>query len=211
MGYSTDFIGSFTLSRPATVEEKNYLNLFGDTRRMKRDVSKLMEIFKGKHGNPFAKEKTPEAIYGNDGEYFALDDGQSGQTADSSIIDFNTPPGQVNYGDKRFPDTWMENTRLTKEGICQPGLWCQWMLNNDGTELEWDGSEKFYNYIEWLKYLIKHFFEPWGIKLNGEVEWEGEDHDDKGKIIVKDNNVKTLIGVTVYKDDDGNLIPDDNL
>jgi len=51
----------------------------------------------------------------------------------------------------------------------------------------WDGGEKFYNYVEWLKYLINHFFEKWGVKLNGEVYWKGEDGEDMGKIVVKDN------------------------
>lgn len=78
MGYTTDFNGSFILSRPATEQEKSYINLISRTRRMKRDMNKLMEIYKGKHGNPFTKEQTPEAIYGNDGEYFAHDDNDFG-------------------------------------------------------------------------------------------------------------------------------------
>jgi hypothetical protein len=199
MGYTTDFYGSFTLSRPATEKEKNYINLFGDTRRMKRDVNKLMELFKGKHGYPFAKDNTPEAIYGKDGEYFARNDGQSGQDHDKSIIDYNCPPGQLEWEkDSDFHKRYYENQRRTLAGECQPGLWCQWRLNDKGTELEWDGSEKFYNYIEWLKYLINHFFEPWGIKLNGEVEWQGEDSDDFGKIIATDNVVTVKIGRKTY-------------
>ena len=35
--------------------------------------------------------------------------------------------------------------------------------------------------------MITHFFQPWGIKLNGEVSWEGENSSDIGEIIVKDN------------------------
>jgi len=198
MGYSTDFTGSFLLSRPATEKEKEYFNLFGDTRRMKRDVNKLMELFKGEHGYPFAKEQTPEAIYGIEGAYFARDDGQSGQDHDKSIIDYNMPPGQISYGDKDFPEYYKENQRRTKLGLCQPGLWCQWKLNEDGTELEWDGSEKFYSYVEWLQYLITHFLEPWGIKLNGEVEWQGEESGDFGKIIATDNIITVKIGRKEY-------------
>lgn len=78
--------------------------------------------------------------------------------------------------------------------MCQPGLWCHWIISEDGTKLKWNEAEKFYYYIEWLKYLINHFFEPWGIKLNGEIEWQGEDPDDFGKIIVTDNIVNTKIG-----------------
>jgi hypothetical protein len=37
--------------------------------------------------------------------------------------------------------------------------------------------------------MIKHFFNTWGIKLNGQIEWNGEDRNDRGKIIVTDNEV----------------------
>jgi hypothetical protein len=77
----------------------------------------------------------------------------------------------------------------------QPGLYCQWVPNEDGTELQWDGSEEFYHYVEWLEYYIKNFFNRWDIKLNGTVEFWGEREGDRGFIIVKDNVVlvsKTL-------------------
>jgi hypothetical protein len=128
---------------------------------MKRDVTKLMEMYKGEHGNPFANDTTPEAIYGRDGEYFAKDDGQSGQSKDDSIIDYNTPPGQLGYDDKSFGDfnaRWDEMQRRITNNECQPGLWCQWVISEDGTKLEWDGGEKFYEYAAWLKYYINHFF-----------------------------------------------------
>lgn len=184
MGYTTDFSGSLKMSRPVSVEEKEYINLFTSSRRMKRDVNRLMELYQGKNGYPFASEFSAEAIYGNDGEYFAIDDGDCGQSRDNSILDYNTPPGQFDFFD------FSENDRRIKEGICQPSLWCQWCIN-DENELEWDGGEKFYNYIEWLNYLIKHFFERWDIKLNGEIDWSGEDPSDTGKITVIDNNIIT--------------------
>lgn len=192
MGYSTDFYGAFKLSRPATEEEKNYINTFSGTRRMKRDVNKLMELYNGEHGLPNINNipnRTPAQIYGNDGEYFAMDDNQHGQTEDSSIIDYNQSPGYLNGKNLNWSQTYTENNRRIQAGKCQPSLWCQWVISDDGTLLEWDGGEKFYYYTEWLKYMINHFFTPWGIKLNGEIEWEGEDRNDKGKIVVKDNLV----------------------
>lgn len=214
MGYSTDFYGTLKLSRQATDIEKNYINLFSATRRMKRDVNKLMELYGGKFGLPNSSKltdeqqelldklkqtglevkykfktdnRTPEQIYGNDGEYFARDDKDSGQSRDASIIDYNQPPGHVISTDWSF--SWTENQKRVAEGKCQPGLWCQWIISDDGTELKWDGGEKFYYYTEWLNYMINHFFEPWGIKLNGEIEWKGEDRNDIGKIVVIDNEV----------------------
>jgi len=205
MGYSTNFTGDLSLSRPATDVEKNYINTFSGTRRMKRDVNKLMELFKGKHGHPTPKSDKPEDIYGNDGEYFAMDDGQSGQNHDSSILDYNTPPGHLLDRSIDWQQVWAENQSRIHDGKCQPGLWCQWIIEEQivGEQvLAWDGGEKFYYYVEWLKYLINHFFEPWGIKLNGEIEWEGEDSSDRGRIIVTDNKVKVQIGKIVYEDAD---------
>jgi len=191
MGYTTDFYGSLKLNKELTPEQKNYINTFSNTRRMKRDVNILMELYKGKWGYPGIPENSnPALIYGNDGEYFVYDDGNCGQLHDKSIIEYNIPPGQTNF------------MRLDKIG--QPGLWCQWVIEEDIKDLgnqylQWDGNEKFYNYIEWLEYLIKHFFEKWDVLLNGEIIWEGEDSSDLGKIIVKNNVVTVKEGKVIYR------------
>jgi hypothetical protein len=65
------------------------------------------------------------------------------------------------------------------------------VLTEDGRELEWDGGEKFYHYVEWLQYLIENFFSRWGIEINGTVKWQGEDMDDRGRIEVVQNMVNT--------------------
>ena len=200
MGYTTYFNGSFKLSRPATEEEMDYINRIASTRRMQRDVNKLMELHKGEHGNPFAKDKTnADEVYGFKGEYFAKDDGRMGQTEDETVIDGNAASGEVAWRD--YNGDWDLRTKLETEInadiIKQPGLWCQWRLEDEST-LAWDGGEKFYSYIEWLQYLTIHFFEPWGIKLNGEVTWEGEESGDVGKIVVTDNVVEVYDGVIGY-------------
>lgn len=110
---------------------------------------------------------------GVNGEYFAPESKSYGQEYDDSIIDYN--------GYKRS---------------VQPGLWCQWII--EGNELVWDEGEKFYNYIEWLKYLIENFFEPLGYKLNGTITWDGEDSDDFGVINVTDNVVDIQYGMRLY-------------
>jgi hypothetical protein len=201
MGYSTDFGGSFQLSRQATTVEEDFLDKLVETRRMKRDVNKLMEMFKGEYGYPFAEDKTdPNQVYGYMGEYFVGGGGSMGQDHDDSIIDYNSASGNIGWQD--YKGDWalkqeMED-QLNKDSLKQPGLWLQWELSSDGTELGWDGNEKFYHYIEWLQYLIQHFFEKWGIKLNGEVQWQGEDSSDFGKIIVTDNVVEILNGERNY-------------
>jgi hypothetical protein len=85
-----------------------------------------------------------------------------------------------------------------QEPATQPGLWCKWVPTEDGEGIEWSGAEKFYDYVEWLEYIIKNFLKPWGLTLNGEVTWEGEDNKDIGKIIVKDNRVTTKKAKITY-------------
>lgn len=104
---------------------------------------------------------------GLEGSYFVGGIGFAGQENDVSILNHSSPP----------------------EG--QPGLWCQWRISEDRNRLEWDGEEKFYNYVEWLQYLIDHFFSKWGYTLNGTVYWNGEDSNDIGQIVVIDNKVES--------------------
>ncbi len=74
-----------------------------------------------------------------------------------------------------------------------PSIWCQWIIEQtrDGNDiLVWDEGEKFYMYTEWLVYLIENYFNKWNIKLNGEMEWQGEEREDVGKIVIEDNKIK---------------------
>lgn len=71
------------------------------------------------------------------------------------------------------------------------GSYLQWQPNNYGTGLEWNGGEKFYDYVHWLRWLIKHYFTPRNITLNGELRWQGEDISDVGILTVDNNKVTT--------------------
>jgi hypothetical protein len=203
MGYTTDFEGGLQLTGSLTTQQFDYIKKLNDTRRMKRNVDVLMELHKGKDGYPgrTIDTHTPLEIYGEEGEYFVGGGGYAGQDNDNSVIDFNTPPNQLGYGDDSWENCYTENNKRIKLGLCQPGLWLGWTLEKDGDNvmLVWDGGEKFYHYVEWLQYLITHFFEKWDVKLNGEITWVGEDRDeDRGKIVVKDNVVKVLYAITTY-------------
>ncbi|CAM6003868.1 unnamed protein product [Sphagnum balticum] len=65
--------------------------------------------------------------YGVDGEFYVHGEGFAGQYDEESVVDYNRPPST------------------------QPGLWCQWRPSDDGMHIQWDGGEKFYNYVEWIK------------------------------------------------------------
>ena len=169
MGYTTYFNGEFQFDKPVTEELKVYINKFSETRRMIRDNDKIKALY------PNWEKLCFNGELGENGEYF-IGGGENyfGDARDTSVIDHN------------------------KSGS-QPGLWCQWVIDEDG-ELVWDEGEKFYNYTEWLEYLIEHFFAPSGYVLNGTVFYEGEDSDDFGKIVVTDNVVKVAYGYRVYEE-----------
>jgi hypothetical protein len=103
-----------------------------------------------------------------------------------------------NFGQGHTPDVVDYN----RAPFGQPGLWCQWVPTEDGAALEWDGGEKFYEYEEWLRYLIATFFVPWGYVLNGTVEWAGEDSDDWGRMVVTGNKLRVQAATVVYEDTD---------
>lgn len=103
--------------------------------------------------------------YGIEGEFYCADRENFGQNRTPDVIDSNKPPRT------------------------QPSLWLKWIPTNDRLHLEWDGGEKFYSYVEWLKYLISKILSPRGYKLNGQVVWFGEDRGDMGAIVVEDNKV----------------------
>jgi hypothetical protein len=103
--------------------------------------------------------------YGVEGEFYVGSRENFGQNKTPDIVDFNSPP------------------------VTQPGLWCQWRPTEDRLHIEWDGNEKFYNYVEWIKYLISKVLAPRNYYLNGTVDWQGEDNGDSGQIVILNNDV----------------------
>lgn len=70
-----------------------------------------------------------------------------------------------------------------------PDSYLQWEPNEDGTAYVWNGGEKFYQYIHWLRWVIKHYMKPHGLVLNGQIIWQGEDVADTGVIVAVDNKI----------------------
>lgn len=111
------------------------------------------------------------------GPYFVDGSGDFGQGRDGDIRNYNGPP----------------------KG--QPGLWCNWVPTEDGSAIECNEGEKFYDSPEWMRYLIDHFLKPGALAsehlpflqanhvCNGVIKAQGEDMDDRWKLIVTDNVV----------------------
>lgn len=80
MGITTNFYGSFEIDKPLDDETFELLQKLSTTRRMKRDVNKLNEMY-------------GEEDYGVEGEFFFSGMGLRGSDIDDSVIDHNEPPG----------------------------------------------------------------------------------------------------------------------
>lgn len=77
-----------------------------------------------------------------------------------------------------------------REDKSLPSAYCQWIPNIAGDAIIWDGNEKFYESDKWMKHIVSQLKET-GHKCNGTIIAQGEDIDDRWKLIVNDNNVTT--------------------
>jgi len=112
-------------------------------------------------------------LYGTDCEFWVRDDKDCGQTQTEDIVDYNKPPES------------------------QPGLWNHWAIDEDKQTILWDEGEKFYEYIEWIKYLIDKILAPRGYVVKGIVSWSGEEDEDMGEIHVE-NNIVLVKHATIF-------------
>lgn len=80
--------------------------------------------------------------------------------------------------------------------------YCQWVPTSDGSEIKWDGEEKFYDADEWMQYIIDRFLAPAGYLVEGEIDAQGEDVGDRWRIVVRDNRARRVEPVLVWPDDE---------
>ena len=127
-------------------------------------LTKLSETRSGKRNG--------HSKYGVEGEFYVegeIEPCLAKNTEDfSSIIDTNSPPRT------------------------QPSVWCDWApVHYDGYDaIEWNGAEKFYDYVEWIEYIAHKILAPKGYLLTCVVEWRGQDWEDTGTISITDNIVE---------------------
>lgn len=119
MGYTTEFTGKFTLDKPLVSAHRHFLGALAATRRMRRDPAKAAQL-------PDPIREAAGLEVGVDGQHYvggayvsasgAVEAPDFGQAEDDSVVERNRPPSG------------------------QPGLWCQWTPNADGTVIAWDGG-----------------------------------------------------------------------
>lgn len=159
MGYHTDFTGEFEAEPAFTPEQVEYLEAFNHSRKLTWDEDEAAKM----------DDPLREAVglpVGPDGAFI--------------VAEHDNHYGQMAHKRPAYRGDGNAHT---------PGYWCQWVARNDGQTLEWDGGEKFYQYEQWLAFVIEHFCKPWGVTLNGTVHWYGEDRTDIGVLEVIDNDV----------------------
>ena len=211
MGYTTYFSGEWSVVPPLQEKHRVYLTKFAQTRRMARDEALTAELPDEERRAVGLPVGVDGAYYTGSTEPFGQDydkgilDWNSAPggmmrghavnrralTDEERLYIHST--GEFAYSTDKIGDPCDREgphgehdceyviTRLPKIER-QPGLWCQWVPNEDGSMIEWDEGEKFYAYIEWIAYLLKHFLVPWGYQLDGTIEWSGEEYDDRGAI-----------------------------
>jgi hypothetical protein len=113
--------------------------------------------------------------FGVEGEFYVDGKRFARQGEEDNILNYNAPPKT------------------------QPSLWCHWLLQDDNKTIEWDGGEKFYEYIEWMEYLIKTILKPRGYSVSGEVKWFGQEREDAGIINVNKNRIQIRHAHVIYK------------
>jgi hypothetical protein len=101
-------------------------------------------------------------------------------------------------------------------GVGVPEFSCNWEATEDGTAIEWNGEEEFYNADEWMEFIIKNFLAPGEFTVedrlaepklaslqrnhtvNGTIDAEGEEAGDIWRIVVKDNVVSRVEARVVW-------------
>ena len=142
-----------------------YTTDFSGRFELNKELSPKMEQYLKLFNETRRMERNTDEVFGVQGEFFVFGSGDFGQDHEENIVNFNEPPST------------------------QPSLWNQWTPTDDRMGIEWDWGEKFYNYTEWLVYLIHKILAPNGYVLNGVVTWQGEDTGDVGEIFVENNRV----------------------
>ena len=85
MGYTTTFVGSFSLDKTLHPVHLAYLKRFSETRRVKRNADKASKL-------PDDVRISAELPIGPEGAYFVGSENQFGDDNDDSIVDHNSPP-----------------------------------------------------------------------------------------------------------------------
>jgi hypothetical protein len=97
----------------------------------------------------------------------------------------------------------VDEKRYSRVSPGKPQLYCQWVPCWDGCCLSFDGQEKFYEPVAWLRYLVTHFLRP-GAKASRsglpEFEHFTFDHAVSGMVVGCRRDTKELFAISAHGD-----------
>lgn len=185
MGYYTDFDGHFTITPPLQDRHEAYLQVWLPMEHRAYYEDKLKDIpdpLREAVGLPIG----PEGVYAT-----CVESPDEHWTKDGIVLEPRT------IGERE------ELRHLTPDTAAWcPTRYCYWTVESDDTgrcELQAPQSGKVYSYQEWLLFLLKKFFVPWGYTLNGQVNWNGEDRTDMGVMRIEDNVLSVDVASVTYE------------
>jgi hypothetical protein len=195
MGYQTWFVGDFTFDPPLNESQRVWLEAFNDMRHVSWNYSALEQNDLGRaagfrevgpcgvfYVDPPSARPVLVSVAGTESPFVEVYDAEIRREL---IENDNIPTGQPIYKGEILVD---KGCSL----LAKPGLWCQWRPTPDGQRLEWDGGEKFYHYVEWLEWLVQWVFAPvFRVTITGRVAWDGEQSEDFGYIVARENVITT--------------------
>jgi hypothetical protein len=183
MGYDTILTGQINLDPPLNASQVRYLRRFNKVyhvARWPRRAAEIPDPWREAAGLPIGPGG------GGHADYFT---GAGAERWPHSVDDDFTVIGHGRTGRPQRND----KGEVFDVGHSQPqpesGAPC-WEPSDDGKTLTHDGSEKSYDYDEWLTYVIDHFLSRWGIVARGVVRYVGEDPNDVGHLVVAGNKVE---------------------
>ena len=94
----------------------------------------------------------------------------------------------------------IEIDRYNRVAPGQPELWCQWEPCWSGCCFSFDGTEKFYQPVRWMEYLIEHFLRPGALASttrDPQFEHFTFDHRLDGIVVGCRRDTKRLFAITV--------------
>jgi hypothetical protein len=86
------------------------------------------------------------------------------------------------------------------DGPTKYAMWCGWRVNAEGTEIAWDGGEKFYDSAAWMAWMIGRFI-PANRSVNGEIKAEGAEAGDRWLLKVTDRTVTVHRAIDTYAEE----------
>ena len=76
-----------------------------------------------------------------------------------------------------------------------PRSYMQWVPTQSLDHIVYDGNEKFYEYVDWMKWLV-NYLKGIGITADGEIDWSGDQAGDTGTIVVANSEVTVRVHKT---------------